>query len=156
MNIQKITESPWFTKALISVGLLLAALIVFQAGVYVGARKASVSFRMGDNYYRAVGPGGFRGFFGEEFSETNGAAGKIVSVSLPTFVVSGPGGERVILISGNTVIRKMRDATSSTAIVPGESAIVIGEPDENGQIEAGLIRLLPPPPGMPGTVNISR
>jgi len=147
MDIQKITEAPWFTKALIAIGLVLAALVVFQAGVYVGVNKAALSFRMGDNYYRALGPGGFPGDpLGEELSEANGASGKILSVSLPTFIMEDQGGEKVILIGSQTGIRFMRDSTSSSAIMPGDGAIVIGEPNDKGEIEATFIRLLPPPP----------
>ena len=60
MDIQKITESPWFTRALIAIGLVLIVLVVFQAGVYIGVRKAGLSFRMGDDYYRALGPETYR------------------------------------------------------------------------------------------------
>lgn len=135
-------------------GLILAVLIVFQAGVYVGVRKAALSFNMGDNYYRAVGPANFpHGPFGEEFSEADGASGKIVSVTLPSFVVADRNGEKVILVSDQTTIRRMRDTASSTAIVPGDSAIVIGEPNDNGEIQATFIRLLPPPPTMMPRVN---
>jgi hypothetical protein len=150
MNIQKITESAWFMKTLIAVGLFLAALIIFQAGVYVGVRKASLSFRMGDNYYRALGPGEFPGgALGEELSEADGASGKILSVTLPTFVVEDRNGEKVILLNDQTGIRFMRDSTSSSAIMPGDGAIVIGEPDDKGEIQATFIRLLPPPPPQP-------
>ena len=150
MDIQKITESTWFTKALIAIGLVLTALIVFQAGMYVGVRKAELSFRMGDNYYRALGPGGFPGGpLGDELSEADGASGTVVSVSLPTFIVADRGGEKVIAVSDQTTIRLLRDATSSSAIVPGESAIIIGEPNDKGEIEATFVRLLPPPPPQP-------
>ena len=150
MDIQKITESPWFTKALFIIGLVLATLVIFQAGVYVGVRKAELSFRMGDNYYRAFGPGGFPGGpLGEELSESDGASGKILSVSLPTFIVEDRNGEKVIILSDQTDIRSMRASTSSSAIMPGNGAIVIGEPNEKGQIQATFVRLLPPPPPSP-------
>lgn len=150
MDIQKITESPRFTKILIIIGLLLALLVVFQAGVYIGVRKAELSFSMGDNYYRAIGVGEFpRGPLGEELSDSDGASGKILSVNLPTFIVEDQNGEKIITTNNQTTIRLLRSATSSTAITPGESVIVIGEPNSNGEIEATFIRLLPPLPPMP-------
>lgn len=148
MDIKKTFESRWFMRALMGLGVLLIALIVFQAGVYVGVRKAGMSFRMGDSYYRVVGQGPLPGDpFGEELSEAGGAAGRIVSVTLPTFLVASPDGdERFVVVTDRTMIRFMRDATSSSAITPDRSVIVIGAPDDKGRIQASFIRLLPPPP----------
>lgn len=149
MRMKDFFESPWLMRAVIGLGILLLALVVFQAGVYVGIHKADLSFRMGDNYYRALGPGPFpRDPLGEEISEANGTAGTIVSVTLPTFLVQeANGGEKIVLVTSQTMIRKLRDATSSAAITTGDSAIVIGSPNDKGEVEASFIRLLPPPPG---------
>lgn len=147
MDIQKVIQSARFTKVLIGIGLAMSVLIIFEAGVFVGIHKAGTSFRMGDEYYRALGTGGQQGFFGEELSEAHGAAGQVLSVALPQFVVEENNNtEKVIVLGDQTVIRSFRSATSSNALAAGEFVIVIGEPNDKGQIDASLIRILPPPP----------
>jgi hypothetical protein len=150
MELHTFIESERFTKIVIGVGLALAALLIFEAGMYVGVRKAEVSSRTGQNfYYRVFGPeaGVSVGAFGEGLQDANGAAGKILSVNLPTFMLEDAAhGEKIVSISGKTAIMRLRDATSSSAIRAGDFAIVIGEPDGKGQVQATFIRLLPPPP----------
>jgi len=147
MDIHSIIESKGFTKALIAVGIAMSVLVVFEAGVLVGIHKAGSSFRMGDNYYRALGPGGSREIFGEELSDAHGTAGTIISVALPQFVVEENNNtEKVVLMGNQTIIRSFRDATSSQSLTTGESVIVLGEPNDKGQVEASLVRIIPPPP----------
>lgn len=149
VDAQKVVESDTFTKILIGVGLAFAALVIFEAGIFVGVRKASMAFHIGENYYyRAVGPGpGPFGDdpFGEELTNANGAAGKVLSVSLPTFLVEGRNGERTVIVSATTTIKRLDSATSSSAITPNNFVIVIGEPDASGAIRAAFVRVLPPP-----------
>ncbi len=148
MDTKKFFESATFKRALITIGALLAVLIIFQTGVFVGFHEAAFSFRMGDNYYRAFGthgslPPGFAG----DVSSAHGAAGKIVSVSLPTFIIEDPNGtEKTVLVGTTTAIRQMRESATPTDIMPGEFAIVLGSPDAQARIEATFIRLMPPPP----------
>ena len=148
MNIENVLHSSWFKKAVIAVGALLVLLLVFQAGVYVGIRKAGFSARLGDNYYRAVGSiREMPGPFGEELSGGEGAAGKVISVSLPTFVVEDRDNtEKIVSLQNTDDIKYLRDATSSGAITPGRFVIVIGEPDADGKINASFVRILPAPP----------
>jgi hypothetical protein len=143
MDIEKLLTSPSFKKGIVAVGAVLVLLIIFQAGVYVGARKASFEEHEGNAYFRAIG--GEPGPFGKAIS-AEGAAGKVLSVALPTFVVADRDNtEKVIAVGDGSDIRIFHDATSSGAIAPGQFVIVIGEPDENGEIHASFIRILPPP-----------
>ncbi len=148
MDITTIIESDKFTKALIGVGLVVAALVIFEAGMYVGVHKTEFSLQEGDEFYRVFDPGAGPGaLFGSDFTTAHGAAGKVISVSLPTFVVEQTNNtEKVIAVTDDTQIRSFRDATSSGAIRAGNFVIVIGEPDQNGRIDATLVRLVPPPP----------
>lgn len=134
--------------------------LVFQAGVFVGHRKAAFSFRFGDNYYRVFEgqPRGgkfftkMRGPFPDKLIEGHGAVGEVVSVDMPTFAVLGRDGvEKSILVEDDTVIRRFREEVEPADIAVGDFAVVLGEPNEDSQIEAKFIRILPPPSGFTET-----
>ncbi len=134
------------TLIYILVGLFFA-LLIFQAGMYAGYRKAAFSYGMGAAYYNVFEgqPGG--NFPRGGFVEAHGAAGKIISIHLPTFVLEGPDNlEKVILIDDDTEIRRFRAVASSSDLAAGDFVIVIGEPNDEAEVTAKLIRILPPPP----------
>jgi hypothetical protein len=146
-NLKEFTQSKMFQKVLIGVGIAIIALLIFQAGIFVGYRKASFSYRFGDNYYRVFGEHGqklFKGSIRGGFIEANGAVGKIVSINLPTFVVVGTDNvEKVILIRENTRVRYLDGTATSSDLKVDDSIVVFGRPNENSQIEARLIRIVP-------------
>src|SRR3989344_4841743 len=68
-------------------------------------------------------------------------------VTLGTFVVAGPDNvEKTIRVSDETLFREFREELSSEDIVIGSFVVVLGSPNEGGEIEATLVRFLPPPP----------
>jgi len=135
---------------MLGISAVIALLLVFQAGVFVGYRKASFAYRFGDNYYRAFdrkapAPLGFP--LMDEFRASHGAVGEVMSVSLPTLVVAGPDSvEKTVYVSTGTLIRKFDAELKPEDIKTGDFLVVIGDPDENSQIQAKLIRMLPEPP----------
>ena len=149
MDIREFIKKKSVLSALIAITALFCLLAIFEAGVFVGFHKARFSERMGNNYfYRTFGApqGGMHGgVFEEELPNAYGAAGKIVSVSLPTFIVDDRGVEKVIVIRGDTQIKRFHDTATSSDIAADDFAVIIGQPDEKAQIQAKLIRLLPPP-----------
>lgn len=156
MDIKKIIpnsalQSPTFHKIVIAVGVVVLFLIVFQAGVFVGFRKAEFSFRGGDNYYRAFGEdrrGIIPGMMHEEFPGANGSIGKVLSIALPIIVIEDEKGvEKTIRMSDKTVIRRGRETLPSSDLRTNDMLVVLGNPNTNAEIEATLVRLLPPPPG---------
>ena len=156
MDIKKIIpnsalQSPTFRKIVIAVGVAVLFLIVFQAGVFVGFRKAEFSFRGGDNYYRAFGEDRRRqipGMMHEEFPGANGSIGKVLSIALPVMVIEDRNSvEKTIRINNNTVIRRGRETLTSSDLRTNDMLVVLGNPNTNAEIEATLVRLLPPPPG---------
>ena len=124
---------------------LIIVLLIFQAGVFVGYRKAFFSYRGGDRYIQMVeGPGENVG--DNDFATSHGASGQIVSVSLPSFVVASPNNrEETVVIGDDTSIRMFRNNASSTDIHPKEFVVVLGEPDQAGNIQASFVRILPAP-----------
>lgn len=144
-------HSKGFKKALCVIGVLIIALIIFQAGMFVGYRRAAFSYRFGDNYHQMFGVhrGEFSdrnrmGMFGGEFSNTHGAIGRIISITLPTMMIEDRDGvEKVILLGSGTDIRRFRDAVKAEELKMGDTVVVMGSPNEDAQIDAKLIRLMP-------------
>ncbi len=158
----------------IIIGLVGFALIVliFGAGMFVGGMKAKFSYRWAENYHKNfAGPKG--GFLGDwqkmppmpgDFIEGHGVFGEIIEMNPPinsgqvsstsseqsSFVIKGRGDiEKVVIVAQNTVIKKGKE-TIKDGLKVGDTVVIIGSPNENGQIEAKLIRFLPSPPtGMP-------
>lgn len=125
---------------------LLILLLVFQAGAMVGYRRALFASRLGDNYFRVFDPGprtmpSWRAF---DFPGGHGAIGEIVKINLPQVIVADRSEvEKVVVVDQKTIIRLGRETASSTNLKIGDSVIVLGAPDEEGQIDARLIRILP-------------
>lgn len=155
MDWKSILQSKKFAYILYGVGALVVILAVFQAGIWVGYHKAAYSFREGDNYYRVFGmrrnnnnviPGMPRG----DFMDAHGAAGRIIKVSLPTFMIEGNDDvEKVVLIKDDTAIRRFREALQPKDLKPDDFVVVVGSPNNQAQLEAKLIRIMPPPPNAP-------
>jgi len=150
MDIKKTLQSKTFFKAMVAVGIVFVVAVIFQAGVWTGYRKAAFSFRWGDKYYRSFG--GPRGEFAPglphgAFPDAHGSAGRVVKIELPTLVIQDrDGAEKVVLIKDDTVIRRFRDEIAPEDVRVDDFVVIIGEPNEQSQIEAKLIRLMAPPP----------
>ncbi len=154
-NLKKLTQSKSFQGVLIGIIISIIALLIFQAGVVVGNHKAQFGDRMGGNYERNfvdMGRGGFPSNPNLGFGEMlppggHGAVGQVINVALPTFIIAGPDNlERTVVVSDETVIRQFRDELGTESIENGKFVVVLGEPNDKGEIEAKLIRFLPPPP----------
>jgi hypothetical protein len=153
MNIKEYIQSPSFKGILIGIFIAIVALVIFQAGVAVGERKASFAHRFGENFeknFKDPRGGEFmqRGFpGGADMPGGHGAVGEIVSIALPLIVVAGPDNlEKTVVITDTTEIREFRDSIESTELEVGDFIIVLGNPNDAGQVDAKLIRLAPPPP----------
>lgn len=149
MDIKEYIRSQSFKGVLTGVAITLVVLCVFQAGVFVGYRKASFTYHSGDNYYRTFGErhDTFNMPVRTGFVAAHGAVGKIVSITLPTFMVEGPDNvEKVVLIGTSTLIRRFDEQLQPTDLKADDFVVVLGEPNEEAQIEAKLIRIMPAPP----------
>ncbi len=168
MNIKNIIQSKRTRGLIIGIGLVIIVLIIFQAGIFVGYKKASFSYRWGENYHNNfAGPregffGNFRRGFGDkDFINANGTFGSIIkndgsmdSTSSPqassgqvTLVIKGKDDvEKTVLVSDKTKIINRRETIRASDLKVDDYVVVIGSPNEQGQIEAKLIRLMPMPP----------
>lgn len=149
MNFKDIAQSKTLRGVIIGICIFIVIILIFQAGVFVGYKKAEFSGRFGDNYSRAFGgdqrgPGMMGGFSQDIFVGGHGATGKIVRISLPSIVVADQGNvEKIITVNDDTAIRNFRATIQSTDLKVGDFIVVLGSPDDQGQIVAKLIRLMP-------------
>lgn len=147
--IQSLSEPKKFSRVMYGLGAVVIAVVIFQAGMFVGFHKASFGRSWGENYSRNFGPrsGKLPGPMPENFPNSHGAIGKIIKVELPTLILEDKDGtEKIILITDDTKIRKMREEGTGADLTVDSYIVVIGSPNTSGQIEAKLIRMLPVPP----------
>ncbi len=143
-DIKTFVNSHTFVKVLAVLGTLIIALFIFEAGVVVGFHKASFASHWQENYaHNFGGPGGF---FNTQVPNPHGTAGKIVSLSLPTFVVAGPDeNERTVELDDDTIIRDGAATVDSNDLTVGKFVVIIGTPNDNGIVDARLVRIMPAP-----------
>ncbi len=154
--MKKIFESKGFKIVLYALGAVILLALVFRAGMEVGSRKANFAYRWGEQYHRNFG--GPRGGFIPEAGRTflpnpHGTFGKIISVNLPEFTVLSPEGvEKVVRVGTSTaVVKDFREKGSTTDLAVDAYVVVVGEPNDAAQIEAKLIRVVPPPQNIPSS-----
>jgi hypothetical protein len=150
-SIKKVFDSKKVFMVASVFGALVISTLIFQAGVFVGFHKASFGRDWGENYGRNFGM--MRGDMGpirggiinpENFPNGNGAVGKIIKIELPTIIVQDKDGtEKIVLIKDDTSIRSMREDITKDKLKIDDAIVVVGSPNNKGQIEAKLIRLMP-------------
>lgn len=158
-------QTKHFRKVLFRLGVFIIALLIFQAGMLVGFRKAEFSFRMGDNYYRAFDgdevngyklPFGMSHLRGGAFPGSHGAIGQVIKIDLPTLIIEDPKNvEKEVLVSTSTLIKKFRHIIKKEDIKADDFVTVIGSPNDKSQIEAKFIRVIPAPNGYHSTTASS-
>lgn len=143
------------SRVIMAILATLAALAVlagvFQLGVTVGERKSRHFTRWYDNYNRNLMPLAPRregpgmppgGMPWPMLPNTHGVFGKILSINENSLVVQGKDNvEQNVIITSSTEIRAGRDAGTPEDLKPDTEVSVLGAPNEQGQIEARLIRL---------------
>jgi len=150
MEKNNIFESKVFKTVVLSIAVLIILAFVFGLGVFVGTKKADFSFRWADEYHRNFGgpQGGFFGdFMGNEFTNGNGIYGQIITINGQILTIKGRDNvEKNILVSDKTTIIYQRKNIKLSDLKINNNVVVIGEPDNSGQIQAELIRVMPAPP----------
>lgn len=133
---------------LFGIGALIVLLLVFKAGMVVGFKKANFSYRWVENYHRNFGGprGGFLGDFSDrDFTDAHGTSGQIIKIDGNTLVTKGRDDvEKIVLVKDDTVIKRFQDTLKVADLKVNDYIVMIGDPNDAGQIEAKLIRLFPP------------
>ena len=149
-HMKELLTSKKYARLVRILGYLLVALIIFLSGIFVGYHKAEFSGQFSNRYYNTFGkhPNSPFTMMGatdtDDLVSGHGATGKVISVNFPTIIVSDSNGvEKSILIDNSTVIRSARESVASTSVSVNDFIVVIGTPNQNGQIDARLIRIMP-------------
>jgi hypothetical protein len=161
MDINRFFQVKIFKWAIFSIAAFLIILLVFKVGMFVGVRKADFSCRWSDNYHRNFGGprGGFLGGADDrDFIDAGGIFGQIIkidSASSTQFIIKGRDDiEKVVLVDKDTIIKRLKDAIKFSDLRVDDYIVAIGEPNQNGQIAAKLIRVMPPPPAPLGSTHL--
>lgn len=122
---------------IIGLGVFVAVVLIFGAGVKVGEVKARYSYRWAENYHTN---------FAGKFIDAHGTFGEIIEIKDNSFVVKGRGDiEKIIVTTKETVIKNGME-TIEDGLKVGDQVVIIGAPTSEGQIEAKLIRVMPRKP----------
>jgi hypothetical protein len=150
--MKKLLTSKKFVVLIKILGLSCIGLVIFLTGIFVGYHKAEFSSRFSDRYYNAFGqhPHSPFAMMGapdmDDLISGHGAAGKVISTHLPTIIVSDANGvEKSVILNNSTIIRSARNSMASTSVNVDDFIVVMGTPDQHGNIEAKLIRIMPNP-----------
>lgn len=155
-QIKEVFKKSKVKKIVYVLGCIFVGLLIFQAGMFVGFKKAGFAFRNGEKYFREISGKSddqFTGFSRSDFTNSHGSIGKIISINLPYITLADKDGtEKTILISTSTNIRKFRDSIKAEDLKVNDFVVVIGDSDEGTpDVEAMLIRVVPSPIMMPFT-----
>jgi len=151
-------KSKKFKIAALAVGVVIIALVSFAGGVAIGFHKARFSYKFGENYERNFvggnfqrqkggmmerGPRGMMGDFGGQgLRNGHGIAGSIISVSNNAIVVKDRSGqENTISVNDKTLIKNGQNTIGINDLKNDEQIVVMGQPGDNGTVNADLIRV---------------
>ncbi len=151
-EVKKVFASKLFLKFVYAVGIVLIAVIIFSAGVSFGFHRAEFARSWDEHYFNNFSPrhGQGSGPMMDFFPNANGADGQILKITLPTMIVSDKDDqtEKVVLITDDTNIRGLSGNINSAGLKIDDHVVVIGNPNQDGQITAKFIRVLPATSGM--------
>ena len=151
MADQNFFQSQTFKRTIFSLLGLTILVLVFCLGIFVGMQRAEFSFKWAEEYHRNFGgpQGGiFGNFIGQDgaFTESNGSFGQIIKLDLTAGIITikdASNTEKNILVNNKTSIIYQRKNIKISDLKMNDSIVVIGDPDNNGQIQAELIRVIP-------------
>jgi hypothetical protein len=144
-------RSKFFVGIIFGVCIMFVVMGIFKAGVMVGYHEATFSSRWGQNYEQNFGGMGMMpGLPNEHLPNPDGTFGKIISISTTasttTLVVNSPQNpEEKIVVSADTLVRDHMNTINVTTLSAGSYVVVLGSPNNQGEIEAKLVRVVPAP-----------
>ena len=136
--------------ALMILGGIVLALLIFQGGVLVGYHQAEFTYHFENNYHSMFGdaddhPGIPVGLPPQDFTQGFGAAGKILSIHLPTITIEDKSGiEKIVEVNDATIVKQKHDTGSVQDMAVGDIVVSFGTPQPDGSIDATLIRIITP------------
>ncbi len=147
MDIKQIIKSKPYMAIALSISVIAVLFLVFSSGMYIGYRKARFSYQWGENYHKNFGGprDGFMGDFGgKDLINANGVAGQIMKIDNSTLVIrSRDNVEKIVAVKDDAVINRLNETVKLNALKIGDFVVVIGEPNDDGQIDAKFLRTIP-------------
>jgi hypothetical protein len=149
MDLNKFFQSRAFKIFIASLVFFAVLLFVFKLGEFVGYNKALFSYKWGENYHKNFG-GPRKGFLndfrnrfeGRDYISPHGVFGTVIKIDGSTILVKEKDNiERIVLVSDKTFIINRRQKISLSDLKIDDNVVVLGSPNEKGQIEARLIRV---------------
>lgn len=149
---KKLINHDILKKIIIGLVVIVIIMLIFGIGVRLGEKKAGFSYRWAEEYHRNfAGPregflGDWRSFPRGDFINAHGVFGQIIKIEESTIIIKeGNNLERIVIVKDGTIIERLRETLKISDLKVDDFIVVIGEPNDSGQIEAKFIRLLPPP-----------
>lgn len=146
MGFKEIFKPIHFNKLLIVLATIVVLVFVFSLGIFVGHEKGRFSRAWGENYYgNIMGPGrpGMMDFDRPGFNAHSGL-GQIIKIDGNNLVIKDQANvEKTISITDKTAIIRDNQNIKITDLKVDDKIVVIGRPNDQGQIEPTLIRVLP-------------
>lgn len=152
MDFNRIFESKTF-KIITGILLILVIFLLgFQLGTMVGFKKANFSYKWGENYHKNfAGPRdgfmremGMMGPGNKEFIEPHGTIGEIIKIDNQSIIIKGQDEvEKIINVKDDTVIKNLNTDVKIENLKANDLIVVLGSPNDSGQIDAKLIRIMP-------------
>lgn len=130
--------------------VLFLLIVAFKLGTYWGYKKATFLNNWWQGYQKNFGPMGYQGGFFNKMKrfdkdfmfKSYGLSGKVILIKDNSFILEDKDGfEKIVLVLGNTIFKKNGWNIKFTDLKEGDFVIVIGLPNQNGEIEAKLIRV---------------
>ena len=121
---------------------VLILIVVFLSGVYVGSERARFSNKLGERYYRDFIGGNHR-FVDRNYLNAHGVSGKITQINGNSLVVNDNGINKNIMFSDQTIFRKNFQNIAASDLKVADQIIVIGAPNDQGDIIAKFIKVQP-------------
>lgn len=149
MNIKEIIQSKSYMITALSISVIAVICLVFGGGMYIGYRKARFSYQWGENYHKNFGgprSGFIRDFGGKDLINANGVAGQIIKINNSEIIIRGRDNiEKIVAIKNDTVIRRFNETVKLSDLKINDFVVVIGEPNNSGQIDAKFLRTMSTP-----------
>lgn len=147
MTLPSLSSSKISSYVIPGLVTLIFLVVAFWLGMAIGERRARHFAVWCDGYRHAfVQPGRDRlPLPSPGLPNPHGVFGRVVSLSGQTIVIEGNDDiEQSVLMTSSTAIRSGDQNVLVTDIHPDAQVSVFGMPNGAGQIEARLVRILPP------------
>lgn len=129
---------------LIILCVILLSFSMFQLGINIGSNRGRFACNWAKNYQNNFG-GPQRGFGimpEKPFIDGHGIFGEIIKIDNSDIIINDRNNiEKVIKITNDTSINNFESKAKITDLKVGDRIMVIGDPNNQGQIDAKLIRI---------------